>query len=372
MSVRLAVSVQPADDLRRALLPLFSRGEVDAIEWSWEAGTPSWLETLVAFYGSERALYTHLVGFPLTGDGSTIPRRLAEVARQSRLVQPNHLTAHFGLVQATGFSDMAPLPPVPCVELVSTGRERLARLSDAAGCPVGVENLALAFSTDDVARQADLIDTMLPRDGFVLLDLHNLHCQAVNFDIDPSRLLDRYPLERVREIHVSGGSVSYPKSDSRPFRRDTHDGTVPEGVLTLLDLARARCPRLEVVCLERLGGTLPKPEDELDVARDFERTRTRLGAAPILRAVDRPLPNGAADDIALSSIDPSTLRAFESRLVDVLMMGFSVKETREAMVRFATLPALVAYVERMEPRALEVAIELEKRWAKRATDGHER
>jgi len=360
MKARCAVSLQPADDLRAALLPLFSEGRVEAIEWSWEHGAPEWLAGLVSFYAKSHALYTHLVGYPLSGDGASLPARLAEVSLRSRQDPPRHVTAHFGLVQAAGYADMAPLPPVPCAELVSTGRERLLRLADAAGCPVGVENLALAFSPDDVSRQGDLLDAMIPRDGFLLLDLHNVHCQAVTFERSAEELLASYPLERVRELHVSGGRTSFPRVDPRPFRRDTHDDAVPKEVLSLLDFALARCPDVEVVCLERLGGTLATDEARDGLSEDFEAMRARVQRFSALELRARTYP---PFDIALPSVPARALRAFESGLVQALRTEVSVEEARAAIARLATDPTLAAFVARMEPRALEVAMEIERRWA---------
>jgi hypothetical protein len=109
---------------------------------------------------------------------------------------------------------------------VAIGRDRLDRLADAAGAAVGLENLALAMSREDALAQGDLLEALLrPQEGFLVLDLHNLFCQAASFDLDGDVLLARMPLDRVREIHVSGGSWWTGAIDpSRPFRRDTHDG----------------------------------------------------------------------------------------------------------------------------------------------------
>lgn len=363
MNVRLALSVQPYDDLRRATVPLFASGAVDAVEWSWEAGTPEWLLALAEFYAQHDALYTHLVGFPVIGEGASLDRRLDEVTRKAKRTPFRHVTAHFGLVDARGFEDMAPLPPVPTSDLVATGRERLARLRDAAECPVGLENLALAFSADDVARQGDLLDAILPRDAFLLLDLHNVYCQAITFEKDPIDLLKSYPLERVREIHVSGGRVTYPSGDRRPFRRDTHDGRVPEEVLDLLDVARANCPSLEMVCLERIGGSLETAESERELATDFERLRTRMSVPA--EEHEEPPRSIRARELALPLVEPRTLRVFESELVALLVREKSVESARKALVRLASHPVLGAYVDRLEPRCLEVAMELEKKWARR-------
>jgi uncharacterized protein (UPF0276 family) len=115
-----------------------------------------------------------------------------------------------------------------------------------------------------------------PINGFLLLDLHNLYCQAQNFAVEPEQLALGMPLERVREIHVSGGSWSavHTPDGPRPFRRDTHDGAIPEEVFALLAFVIPRCPRLEVVLMERLGNTLTTPQAVAQYRADYERSRS--------------------------------------------------------------------------------------------------
>jgi uncharacterized protein (UPF0276 family) len=161
----------------------------------------------------------------------------------------------------------------------------MVRLAELAQVPIGLENLAFAFSMRDVEDQGRFLDALLePVDGFLLLDLHNLYCQVVNFDITFEALLALYPLQRVREVHVSGGSWSEPDalaraglslagaSGSDPIRRDTHDGPLPEALFTWLPTVLDRCPNVEAVILERMGGTLAASDDE-PFRRDYMRLK---------------------------------------------------------------------------------------------------
>ena len=169
-----------------------------------------------------------------------------------------------------------PLPASPAVTEV--GRLRLRALREAVRCPIGLENLALAFSRSDALAHGQMLDEMLDGDSdFVLLDLHNLWCQAVNFEIDPGDLLGTFPLDRVRELHLSGGSWTVLPDGGR-FRRDTHDDALPEALFPLLEAAMTRCPNLELVVLERMGGTIAGREDQLQLARDFQRVRRLVRA----------------------------------------------------------------------------------------------
>ena len=54
-------------------------------------------------------------------------------------------------------------------------------------------------------------------------------------------MLTSYPLHRVRELHVAGGSWS--GADAKPIRRDTRDGPVPDELFAWL-------PHVEAVILE--------------------------------------------------------------------------------------------------------------------------
>src|SRR5262245_56053470 len=114
------------------------------------------------------------------------------------------MSEYFGLVIVFGFVDGAPLPVPATAAALAIGRDRLARLGAAARAPVGVENLALAFGPSDVDAQGPFLEALLaPVDGYLVLDLHNLWCQAVNFARDPRALLATYPLARARVLHVS-------------------------------------------------------------------------------------------------------------------------------------------------------------------------
>jgi len=281
---KIGLSVLPEDDLRLAQLPLFAGGRVEAIEWTLDAefagAPPGWIEGLLDHYASAGALYAHGVQFsPLSARFE--PRqaewlRLAERALGKRRYQ--HVSEHFGFTTVPGLARGTPLPVPFVAGAVAIGRERLQSLQDVAGnAPVGLENLALAMSREDVLVHGEFLEQLLdPINGFLLLDLHNLYCQAQNFAVAPDQLALAMPLERVREVHLSGGSWSTVQTPDgpRPFRRDTHDGAIPEEVFALLAFVIPRCPRLEVVFVERLGNTLTTPHDVARYRADYERARS--------------------------------------------------------------------------------------------------
>jgi uncharacterized protein (UPF0276 family) len=287
--LHVGLSILPEEDLRVAQLPLFADGLVDAIEWTidveFDGGLPSWVEPLLDHYAAAGVLYGHGVQFsPLSARFEARQARWLEQASRALAKRPyRHVSEHFGFTTVPGLARSAPLP-VPFVPgAVAVGRDRLRSLQAAvAGACVGLENLALAMSRDDVLVHGEFLDQLLePTNGFLLLDLHNLYCQAENFAVAAEELVLAMPLERVREIHVSGGSwssVSTPEGP-RPFRRDTHDGAIPEAVFSLLAFTIPRCPLLEVVFVERLGKTLHTALDVAQYRSDYGRVRSVVAAA---------------------------------------------------------------------------------------------
>lgn len=283
----VGLSLMPEDDFLRAAHPLFAAGEVEVLEWSFDtawppAVVPRWAAELIAAFADGDRLLGHGVHYSALSAGvesrqqAWLDRLREEVCRHAY----RHVSEHFGFSGSRGFHRSAPLPVPLNDSTLSLGRDRLRRLAAVAGVPVGLENLAFAFGPRDVAEQGRFLDALLePVDGFLLLDLHNLYCQSVNFGRTLDELLVTYPLHRVRELHVSGGSWSGTSGDERrPVRRDTHDGPVPAELFEWLPRVLAMCPNVEAVVLERLGGTLAAADDE-PFRRDFRRLREVVRAA---------------------------------------------------------------------------------------------
>jgi len=284
----LSLMVEP--DFTAAALPLLEAGEVDAIEWSFDIGwsrdaLPPGIEPLLKFFSDHRRLIGHGVTFsPLSGQWH--PRQadwLDRLRDEVALRRYNHITEHFGFMTAGDFHQSAPLPVPRDKRTITLGQQRLKMLAEVAGVPVGLENLAFAFSPRDVAEQGQFLDDLLaPVDGVLLLDLHNLYCQAHNFNTPGTELMASYPLHRVRELHVSGGSWSQStlEPQSGPIRRDTHDDAVPEEVYELLEHALKVCTSVEYVTMERLGRTFDEHEAERSAEQfrsDYRRMRSIVG-----------------------------------------------------------------------------------------------
>ena len=263
-------------------LPLFRDESIDAIEWSFDTlyqidALPSWFSELLFQFGDESRLIGHGVFFSLlNGVHSTHQKQwLKDLEEKSKQYKFNHITEHFGFFSGSNAHQGAPLSLPYTETTLKIGIDRLKRISNVCKCPVGLENLALAYSLEDVKRHGEFLEALVsPVNGFVLLDLHNLYCQVHNFEIPFDDIIQSYPLDLVREIHISGGSWSDSQAKlGLKIRRDTHDDFVPEQVFEYLEKALKLCPNLKYVVLEQVGNGLSTQIQQDGFQRDFCRMK---------------------------------------------------------------------------------------------------
>jgi uncharacterized protein len=276
---KLGLSLMPTDDFRQASAELLEGNKVQAIEWSFDfswngAIVEPWCQDIIDRFSKANALIGH--GVYLSPLSARFSKRQEDWLTKARAEFEGrkyvYATEHFGFSEAGPIERGAPLAVPMNSESLRKGKEMMKRYADATQCPVGLENLAFAFGLEDVKRQGEFIDQLISEvDGFLLLDLHNIYCQLENFGVPERELLNSYPLSKVREIHLSGGSWSQSVSGKRiAVRRDTHDDGVPQEVFNLSTLALKLCPYIEFVILERLGSTMMDPDSQLELRDDFE------------------------------------------------------------------------------------------------------
>jgi uncharacterized protein len=148
-----------------------------------------------------------------------------------------------------------PLPPTK--ETVDMVSERSAAIGERYGVPFLLENPAYYIADlpadPEIGDDIGLIGAIMERGHCsLLLDLHNVHCNAINHGFDPFALIDRVPLDRVVEIHVAGGS------ERDGFWMDAHNGRVPERVRELLEFTLPRARNAAGVVFEMLDEFAPR------------------------------------------------------------------------------------------------------------------
>jgi uncharacterized protein (UPF0276 family) len=268
------------DNILLASLPLFESGKVEAIEWSFDTlykkpDIPNWFVQLLEAYSDNNRLVGHGVYFSLFSGKWTEGQQqwLRHLEKMSSHFKFDHISEHFGFMTGEDFHKGAPMNIPFTRTTLEIGRDRLKRIYNACQCPVGLENLAFSYSPDEMKKHGHFLEALVePINGFIILDLHNVYCQMKNFNISHEDILEFYPLDRVREIHISGGS--WETSDILPakeIRRDTHDESVPEEVFQLLSATLPKCNNVKYVVLEQLGTGLQSEQSRIVFRDDFNK-----------------------------------------------------------------------------------------------------
>jgi hypothetical protein len=186
-----------------------------------------------------------------------------------------------------------------------------------------------------------------------------------NFGISADELLALYPLHRVREIHISGGSWEQVASEpDRRIRRDTHDDAVPANVFALLDLAIDRCPECKYVVLEQLGAGLKTHESRQQFYFDFvhmenilqQKNKSRTGKGQCDFLPLHLLESGPAAEDEL-------LFQQQRELSNILESGLSYAEAMTALER-SSLANTTWNIEHWHPAMLETAMQIARKWKK--------
>ncbi|UJR80264.1 DUF692 domain-containing protein [Sandaracinus amylolyticus] len=234
---------------------------------------------LAAVRAWDKPVVAHGVGFSTCSEGDEARTRawLERMREDAALFGYAWWTDHLGATTLGGEVTALPMPMPYDARTTTTLRARLELMSRVVP-DVGVENSVVYFVLGDPLDEPRLLASALdaPR-RHLLLDLHNLHTMSLLHGFDPHAWLARAPLDRVIELHVSGGRESDPRwlPSGRTMRLDGHDDAVPEPVWTLLDEVLPRCAHLRGVTLERMEGTVP----DAATARALDEELTRIRGA---------------------------------------------------------------------------------------------
>lgn len=358
-------------DILLASIPLFEQEKVEAIEWSFDAlykyeHVPQWFADLVSEYANNNRLVGHGIYFSVFS-GKWLPEQqqwLDKLATFCKEFHFDHISEHFGFMTGSDFHKGAPISIPFTQKIVELGADRLARIQDVCQCPVGLENLAFAYSFNEVKKQGEFLAQLTEKvNGFLILDLHNFYCQLHNFDLPSKELLQAFPLERVREIHISGGSWEQGISSEKRIRRDTHDDAVPEEIFQLLHEAIPLCPNLKFVVLEQLGTALVTDQSKLQFQADFNTMNSvvKLHAA----GNDRSSSNQFLPEILRSLDNPPVedvlLHQQQQELSHILETAASLQHAQK-LLQHSSLNHSAWQIDQWAPDMLLTAMSIAQKW----------
>jgi uncharacterized protein (UPF0276 family) len=255
------------------------------------------------------------------GMASTVPVeevRLSKMARLVDLVQPEAWSEHLAFVRCGGL-EIGHLAAAPRTRTsAESSAQNVYRASKIIGMMPMVENVATLINppASTLSETDWLTQVVMTSDAPLLLDLHNLYANVVNFSGDPAvaplQALRMLPLERVGTVHIAGGRWLAAGEQFPGERRwlDDHLHPVPDVVYLLLEELAALSSQPLTVILER-DGAYPSMEDlllELDLARAALR-RGRLGK-PYGSSRESYINNIADCGVSTSRLEPLLARLY--------------------------------------------------------------
>lgn len=269
--IGVGFALQPEDEFLARTASIARRADYLEIapETTWIASSDGALAPngfharfLAAARAWRKPVVAHGVGMSMgTGaraDEARQARWLARMHADQELFEYAWWTDHLGASSIAGEAATVPMPMPMTGHAASIVRAKLDAMAEVVA-DVGVENTVVHFTIGDPLEEPGFLREVLraPRRHLVL-DLHNLHTMSVNLGFDRREWLAACDLERVIELHVSGGAESDPRwlPSGRSVHLDGHDGAVPEDVWALLDEVLPRCPNARGVTLERMEGTV--------------------------------------------------------------------------------------------------------------------
>jgi uncharacterized protein (UPF0276 family) len=191
---------------------------------------------------------------PPTGHGTALARDVAELG-------PEFVSEHLSFTRFRTAPDAPPvvagfmMPPLQSSKGVALAAANICRhRAMLGGAPLAVETPVNYFSPapgewpdgDFIAAVADAADCG------ILLDLHNVLCNARNGRQSVAAFVDTLPLERVWELHLAGGE------EEAGFYLDAHSGLVEEEVLEFAASLMPRLTQLRAMVFEIMPESVKK------------------------------------------------------------------------------------------------------------------
>lgn len=202
----------------------------------------------------------HGVGLGLATSLPLDHRRLGKLARTIDALAPEIWSEHLAFVRA-GSIEIGHLAAPPRTEQTVDGAlNNLEKIKNTVGSYPVLENIATLINPpgSKISEPAWVSQIVNESNGKLLLDLHNLYANAVNFGFDPIEYMKAFPLNQVQLVHLSGGMwINEPQGfESHPKSQrllDDHIHDVPLPVYDLLRILAEKVSHPLTVIIERDG-----------------------------------------------------------------------------------------------------------------------
>lgn len=245
--------------LRRSFLDAAAQQPPAAVDF-WEIAPENWIG-VGGKTGKQLRAMTERAPFVCHGlslsIGSPTPLDTAFVERVGAFLDTHGIrcyTEHLSWCSDDGqLYDLLPIPFTE--EAVHHVAERVRQVQDILDRRIALENVSYYAAPGQELDEITFINAVIAEaDCDLLLDVNNIHVNAVNHGYDPYEFLAALPGERIVYAHIAGHHV-----EAEDLRVDTHGADVIDPVWDLLDAAYARFGVFPTL-LERDFNIPPLPE----------------------------------------------------------------------------------------------------------------
>jgi len=205
--------------------------EIHAENYMGDGGPPhSYLSAIAEHY----PLSLHGVGLSIGGEGPLDKAHLKRLAALERRYRPASFSEHlaWSTHDSQFLNDLLPLPYTPAT--LARVAEHVDEVQQSLGRRMLLENPSTYILFEEsTIDEIDFLDAIADRTGCgLLLDVNNVMVSAVNHRLDPIAYLDRFPVERVGEVHLAGYDETVDGVGDR-LLIDAHGSAVMDDVFAL-------------------------------------------------------------------------------------------------------------------------------------------
>jgi uncharacterized protein (UPF0276 family) len=203
--------------------------------------------------GKEVPVIGHGVTLGLASVSPVADSRVERLARVVNALEPQIWSEHLAFVRSGSYEIGHLAAPPRTVSTIEGSVTNIETIRRTVGVLPALENIATLIDPPGSAMSEPtwVAQIMAAAGTPLLLDLHNLYANAVNFGHDPFEYLQGFPLHRVQVVHISGGVWIELEGTHRLLDDHVHD--VPDIVFTMLSWLAEHCPQPLTVILERDG-----------------------------------------------------------------------------------------------------------------------
>jgi uncharacterized protein (UPF0276 family) len=243
------------------------RGQVDFLEIIADhyLDAPPEKERELGLLAEHFILIPHAINLSLGSAEGIDSNYVRKLARLVRRLNPPWWSEHIAFTRAGGI-DIGHLSPLPftrkAVEVLYRNISEVRRRIEA---PLILENITYTVAVPDgEMSEAEFLSEVLEHSNCgLLLDVTNLHINAVNHGYNPYTFLDRMPLDHVMQLHFVGGHWY------SGMLVDSHSQSTPPQVWALMEAVVSRVSVRGIV-LERDENWPPFQ----DLLRELEQARS--------------------------------------------------------------------------------------------------